>query len=912
MLAIFMKKLFLLPDKETNYSGYNLYMLTMIWLVISGVIVSIEFYVFPDMWLRWSILLGALFFLTVTSLILNAFDYTRLGSWFFSIMLWMYVTIPCYSEGGIIAPGIVSQMTVIFTAVFLIGWRGCFVIGLLTIAADLGLAYVEMIGQLPDSIVLYNPVMRWVATVAPLGTLLTIQYFFTNQLHAGIIEIQSEEITKDGVGKIKDKTVHALAERIKELTTLYTISQHLKNEGTPFSEIFKEIAELLPTGWQYPECTAACISIDEIEYASSNYRPSEYFMFAELKTSIGTKVRIEIVYLQNMPRLDEGPFLKEERSLINMLAEMLKIYVEDRERTIELKDYKYVLDNASIVSITDAYGIFNFVNENFCAISKYTKEELIGKPSSMIWSGYHAPDYFEQLKSAMQDGKIFRGEVCHKAKDGSLYWIDVTVVPFLDAHGRVYKYLAMNQDITERKKVADLYNYQYYNSPDTILIVNKNFIIETINRVYSDKDHVNDIIGRDAIEVLPIESREISRAALSKCFETGENQDFENALTYDRWVSSRMVPIISDGEVNHVMIFVSDITKRKQIQLELQQSEIRNRALIENISEAIVLIDASESILYQSPAVAKITGYLPEDRTSKNLFSFIHPEEIESFKMLLQHVQNSPNEPIQALYRFIHKKGNIIWLEGTFVNLIHNESIKGIVLNYRDVTERKDAEEKSKQSEALINKITSRVPGNTYLFEIEESGDCTIIFTNRGTDMFNHTFDEVEVLAHPEILREILHEEDKVKFNNAMKEAYQTEAMISFQYRIMVGEHIRWRWIQAFPEKERNGQTKWYGATRDITPLVDYVISIEQILFDIGHVIRRPISTMKGMTNMITGEDLNLEDIKNVASRLYMISDEMDTFINELNLAYQEKKQHTKYFNIDLSSSIDKRSSLFD
>jgi hypothetical protein len=197
------------------------------------------------------------------------------------------------------------------------------------------------------------------------------------------------------------------------------------------------------------------------------------------------------------------------------------------------------------------------------------------------------------------------------------------------------------------------------------------------------------------------------------------------------------------------------------------------------------------------------------------------------------------------------------------------------------------------------------------MFEIEESGHSTIIFGNRGTDDYNHSYDLEELKTHPEQFREVLHEDDKVKFNDAMKAAWRTRVAISFQYRIIVNNSVRWRWMQAVPEKNKDGKIIWYGATSDITPLVDYIVSIEQIVFDIGHVIRRPISSMMGMTRLINDNDLAAEDIKEISRKLYPISEEMDKFIRELNLAYYQKRQNTK-FNIDISSLIDKRSSLFE
>ncbi|MBW4360102.1 PAS domain S-box protein [Flavobacterium taihuense] len=513
--------------------------------------------------------------------------------------------------------------------------------------------------------------------------------------------------------------------------------------------------------------------------------------------------------------------------------------------------------------------------------------QIIGKSHYEVFPGLSQE--WKEIHQRCLNGAIeSKNEDFFVREDGNIEWLRWDIHPWYKATGDIGGIIMFTEVITEKKRAAEMFKKQFENSPDIILYVNKNYKIELINRGTPGGMTPEQLIGVNCISVLPEESQQSAREAIKKCFETGENLELEYALSHGRWFRSRFVPMLTNDEVTHVMIFGTDLTEKKQAEVKLKQSEEKHRALTENISDAIILVNEKFEIEYQSPSSENISGYSFEEVKLKSVFSFMHPDEYEKQQKFYKKSFLSPGVPMQNQFRIIHKEGHIIWIEGTVLNLLQNENVGAFIINYRNITNRKKLDEQLALTASIVNSSDDAI--------ISKTIDGIITSWNLGAEKVLGYTPEETIGKHISLLlpldlrgeeRKILGE---IRKGNSV-DHYETKRLKKDQQIIDVS-------LTVSPIRDVLGNI--IGASkimRDITErknfeddLIRYNdelkkanSELDRFVYSASHDLRAPLKSMLGLIH-ITKEGIEPNDTI-MHDRLEMLNgsvEKLDGFIEEI------------------------------
>jgi PAS domain S-box-containing protein len=395
----------------------------------------------------------------------------------------------------------------------------------------------------------------------------------------------------------------------------------------------------------------------------------------------------------------------------------------------QIKEFEYFFNNSNDLScIANKDGYVEIVNPGFYKALGYSLDELLGHP---VMSFVHADDHdatLHELRKLTSDTAAIHFLNRWRKKDGSYCWLDWNA-----SHNTVTdKLYFIGRDTTERKIAEDAlnklneqlenqvaerteaikmsekqYRYLFENNPmpmwvldeedDRFLDVNN----EAVHHYgYSREEFLSMTAGEIRADnndnLTPLET---SRNTIKR--KTWQHRKKDGAMIQVELVWHK----INFKNKKARLVLSNDITEQKQIEDKLASSEILFRSLIEKSAEGVSLLDENSNVIYRSTAGYKVIGNNP----MQNAVSYAHPDHQEMFRQKFQEALDQPGISINYQVKFRREPGDYFWAEGTFTNMLAVKGVNAVVANYRDITERKEAEEKiSTMNAELEEKIIKR------------------------------------------------------------------------------------------------------------------------------------------------------------------------------------------------------------
>lgn len=380
------------------------------------------------------------------------------------------------------------------------------------------------------------------------------------------------------------------------------------------------------------------------------------------------------------------------------------------------------LNYHAIVSIADRAGNIIYINGKFCEVSGYTPEELFGQNHRILKSHVHPPAFYQDLWQTISHGDVWQGEICNRRKDGSLYWVESTITPFLDNTGQPYQYVSIRTDITEAKEAEGRLSrsqiYANIGTWDWNIKTGDLYWSERIPPLFGYPEGKLETSYENFLAAVHPDDRQSVIDAVAACVEKSENYDLEHRCVWPdgtvRWLLERGdVVRDANGLPLRMLGVVQDITNTKSNELALAKSRI-------HLEEAQSLAklgnwswDLASGTLSWSDEIFHIFGLEPRSiaPTYELFFSFVHPDDVAAVKASELHAQQ-PGGRHSIDHRITLPDGEVRWVhEEASGSFDASGNLLGVNGTVQDIHERKLSEQALRNSEAR------------WAFAVEGAGD---------------------------------------------------------------------------------------------------------------------------------------------------------------------------------------------
>ncbi len=381
------------------------------------------------------------------------------------------------------------------------------------------------------------------------------------------------------------------------------------------------------------------------------------------------------------------------------------------ERTFYEREREHLaLNQHAIVSITDVRGNIIYANDRFCEISGYSREELLGQNHRIIKSERHTQEFFREMWQTVTAGKVWNGEVCNRSKGGEEYWVESTIVPFLNEHGKPYQYVSVRTDITKIKRLElessinaeRLRRSQIFaniGTWDWDIPSGELFWSERIAPLFGYPAGELETTYENFLNAVHPDDRDAVTAAVAACVEQGVEYNIEHRVVWpdgaERWVQEKGDVVRNDaGEPLHMLGVVIDIHDRKLAEEALAVSRQR---LVEAQQLARVgnwEADLVKGTLEWSDVIYEIFGYQPQSfEPSMTAFKkAIHPDDRKLVEESELRAKDTGTHDV--VHRIIRPSGEVRYIHELARGVVDEEGqLVRFVGTVQDITERKQAEQ---------------------------------------------------------------------------------------------------------------------------------------------------------------------------------------------------------------------------
>lgn len=486
--------------------------------------------------------------------------------------------------------------------------------------------------------------------------------------------------------------------------------------------------------------------------------------------------------------------------------------------------FRSIVENASeIVYTLTPEGVFSYISPKWKEILGHPISEVLGRSYELF---VHPEDlvrtrsFLENIFVAHEKWDEIEYRVRHH--DNTWRWLVTNASAICDADGRVTAFMGIAHDITERKQTEEILRKTNETAQATLNAVTESvFLMDMEGVVFSANETTAvrlgvskaDLIGANIYSFLPTEVAISRKKEIDQVLKLRAPVHFEDIRTDVRFDNSVYPIFDSDGQVRSVAVFSRDVTETKRAEEALGRMQNRANALIENAADGIVLLGVDGTIRFASPSSRKLFGYGANESIPFNPASQTHPDHLDRVLSALSDIIQNPTHIPTLEYRFRHKDGSWRWLESTFTNLLADPSVEAIVINFRDINERKLADEKA----------------NLLATIVEMSGDFIGLSDLNGRALYeNHSGQAMVGLENDqEVLstriEDYLFPEDVPFVRQTVMPALLEKGHWSGEFRFRhfkTGSPIDVFWdIFRISDKDNSGEPQYATVTRNITEI---------------------------------------------------------------------------------------------